>query len=150
MTISQEAEEIVIAFPDCVGEERAILHGLIVDALLRERDRAVQCARRAFSEHSPIPPAAVPFVNAIIDAISKGYTRPDPSEEVERLRIPEGIHAAVWECKDYADGWITYFDQQEAFAYQRETGCAMRITCRPARALQSKPEPRDREDGRDG
>jgi hypothetical protein len=38
----------------------------------------------------------------------------------------------LWECKDYADGWIRYFDEEEALAYQRDTGCALRITYRPA------------------
>lgn len=46
----------------------------------------------------------------------------------------------LWECKDYADGWIRYFNEEEALAYQRDTGCAMRITYRPA-----KPELRGEE-----
>ena len=42
--------------------------------------------------------------------------------------------AFCWECKDYADGWIRYFDEHEALAYQRDTGCALRVTYRPAPA----------------
>jgi hypothetical protein len=42
------------------------------------------------------------------------------------------LAAVMWECKDYADGWIRYFDELEALAYQRDTGCALRVTYRPA------------------
>lgn len=37
----------------------------------------------------------------------------------------------LWQCKDYADGWLSYTNEDEAQAYQRDTGCAVRITYRP-------------------
>jgi len=37
----------------------------------------------------------------------------------------------LWQCKDYADGWLSYANEDEAQAYQRDTGCAVRITYRP-------------------
>lgn len=37
----------------------------------------------------------------------------------------------LWQCKDYADGWLSFANEDEAQAYQRDTGCAVRITYRP-------------------
>lgn len=41
------------------------------------------------------------------------------------------LHPFMWECKDFADGWIRYFNEEEALAYQRDTGCALRVTYKP-------------------
>jgi len=46
-------------------------------------------------------------------------------------REPDGFTPYLWQCKDYADGWISYADKEEALAYQRDTGCLLRITYRP-------------------
>ncbi len=45
-------------------------------------------------------------------------------------RTSETMEPYLWQCKDYANGWIDYFNEAEALAYQRDTGCAMRITYR--------------------
>lgn len=37
----------------------------------------------------------------------------------------------LWQCKNYADGWLSFANEDEAQAYQRDTGCAVRITYRP-------------------
>ena len=41
------------------------------------------------------------------------------------------LEAFLWECKDYADGWIAFRKQSEALEYQDQTGCLVRIYFRP-------------------
>jgi len=54
----------------------------------------------------------------------------------------DGFQAFAWECKDYADGWIRYFDEQEALAYQRDTGCIIRVVYRArTETAQKQPSP---------
>lgn len=48
--------------------------------------------------------------------------------------VGDGYVPYLWQCKDYADGWISYADREEALAYQRDTGCLLRITYRPLAA----------------
>lgn len=43
---------------------------------------------------------------------------------------------ALWECKDYADGWICFPIEEDAVEYQRETGCMVRVYFRPPVAQQ--------------
>ncbi len=48
------------------------------------------------------------------------------SVEFRRI-LEQGRKAILFECKDYADGWITFKNEREARAYQDDTGCLMRI-----------------------
>lgn len=42
----------------------------------------------------------------------------------------------LWQCKDYADGWISFPSKLEAMEYQAATGCAVRtVPCDPVPPL---------------
>ena len=44
------------------------------------------------------------------------------------------LEAYLWECKDYADGWIKFDRERDARDYQHETGCVMRVYYRSVQA----------------
>lgn len=44
----------------------------------------------------------------------------------------DGLEPTHWHCKDYADGWISFDNAGEALAYQRDTGCLLRVIYRPS------------------
>lgn len=55
------------------------------------------------------------------------------AEEAADLFLHDKVLAArnvddgpIWECKDYADGWIRYVTLADALEYQEQTGCIMR------------------------
>jgi hypothetical protein len=50
------------------------------------------------------------------------------------MPVGGGYVPYLWQCKDYMDGWISYADREEALAYQRDTGCLLRVTYRPLAA----------------
>jgi hypothetical protein len=45
--------------------------------------------------------------------------------------MPGSQKPVAWHCKDYADGWINFDNEAEALAYQKDTGCLIRIVYRP-------------------
>lgn len=64
----------------------------------------------------------------------------DPSEEFNAFSISnrrtvkladiEALFTPVYQCRDYADGWITFESFDEAIKYHDETGALIRV--RPA------------------
>jgi hypothetical protein len=38
----------------------------------------------------------------------------------------------MWQCKDYADGWIDFSNEHEALNYSYKTGCLVRVVYRAA------------------
>jgi len=112
----------------------------------------LQCASAALAASpAPVPDAVealrqIRKLSGLDDALSEGanalvmsrmadiHQHADAALAASHMPVGDGYEPYLWQCKDYADGWITYTDREEALAYQRDTGCLLRITYRPLAA----------------
>jgi len=65
--------------------------------------------------------------NKLKEAEARIATLTEALDERGRYGMP-----FVWQCKDYADGWIDFSNEHEALNYSYETGCLMRVVYRAA------------------
>lgn len=89
---------------------------------LREAIQLAKEAKRlldAYGESAPLRNSAIAMMNELLAHEATPSATATPIEETEDS---EGD----WQCKDYADGWLTFPTRKDAEKYQQQTGALMR------------------------
>ncbi len=122
---------------------RLAMLGKLIEELGEATQRAARCITHGIDETDPDTGrtnreelereiADVRACETVLDDLDVKFDRDRWLAKVNGFRkwhglIHERTHSnPTWECKDYADGWIPYATLEDALAYQKETGCAMR------------------------
>ena len=73
------------------------------------------------------------------EGYSEGYVAGKAEAEARIATLTEALNERgrygmpfKWQCKDYANGWISFDNEHEALNYSYETGSAMRVLYRAA------------------
>lgn len=139
--ILSERDELKSKFDACLQEMSECFRAVNIAKVIRQsgNDFVLQAERmmKMQAELATVKLAAEANHNLAVANGNRAREEYDLASMVlaaSHMPVGDGYEPYLWQCKDYADGWITYTDREEALAYQRDTGCLLRITYRPLAA----------------